>query len=52
MGKSGKKVSKAAEKKRERLEMEKRMNERIKIVKAANAVDDPIEQLPSFKVRL
>ena len=50
-GKSGKKGnSKAAEKKKERLEMEKLMNDRVKLVKAANDVEDPLENLPSFKV--
>jgi len=49
-GKSGKKGnSKAAEKKKERLEMEKLMNDRVKLVKAANDVEDPLENLPSFK---
>merc|ERR1712079_697074 len=49
-GKSGKKGnSKAAEKKKERLEMEKLMNYRVKLVKAANDVEDPLENLPSFK---
>ena len=52
MGKGNKKAgsSKAAEKKRERLEMEKLMNSRVQLVKAANDVDDPLENLPSFKV--
>ena len=50
MARKQKKVSRAGEKKKERLEMEKKMNERIKIVKAANDVENPIEQLPSFKV--
>ena len=44
------KSSKAAEKKRDRLALERRMNDRIKIVKAANDLPDPLEQLPSFKV--
>merc|ERR1711974_32323 len=49
-GKSGKKGnSKASEKKKERLEMEKLMNDRVKLVKAANNVEDPLENLPSFK---
>ena len=43
--------SKAAEKKRERLEMEKKMNARVAIVKAANNTSDPLENLPSFKVK-
>jgi len=41
--------SKAAEKKKERLEMEKLMNSRVQLVKAANSVEDPLENLPSFK---
>lgn len=51
MGKGNKKAgsSKAAEKKRERLEMEKLMNSRVQLVKAANDVEDPLENLPSFK---
>ena len=49
MGKS-KSNSKAAEKKRERLELEKKMNSRVQLVKAANKVEDPLENLPSFKV--
>jgi len=48
MGKA-KPNSKAAEKKRERLEMEKKMNARVAIVKAANNTSDPLENLPSFK---
>ena len=50
MGKA-KPNSKAAEKKRERLEMEKKMNARVAIVKAANNTSDPLENLPSFKVK-
>lgn len=46
------KSSKAAEKKRDRLALERRMNDRIKIVKAANDCPDPLQQLPSFKVVL
>jgi len=48
MGKS-KANSKAAEKKRERLDMEKKMNWRVALVKAANSASDPLENLPSFK---
>merc|ERR1712223_689621 len=48
MGKA-KANSRAAEKKRERLEMEKKMNARVAIVKAANNTTDPLENLPSFK---
>ena len=51
MGKA-KANSRAAEKKRERLEMEKKMNARVAIVKAANNTSDPLENLPSFKVKL
>jgi len=42
--------SKAAEKKRERLEMQKRVDERVKFVNAANKQEDPLSALPSFKV--
>merc|ERR1712038_928509 len=48
MGKA-KANSRAAGKKRERLEMEKKMNARVAIVKAANNTTDPLENLPSFK---
>jgi len=48
MGKP-KKASKAGEKKKERKELEKRMNERLIIVKAANDVEDPLAALPSFQ---
>merc|ERR1712038_430604 len=48
MGKA-KANSRAAEKKRERLEMEKKKNAREAIVKAANNTTDPLENLPSFK---
>jgi len=38
---------KAAEKKkRERIEMEKKMNARFAMVKAANSIDDPLRNLP------
>ena len=50
MGKA-KANSKAAEKKRERLELEKKMNARVAIVKVANDASDALENLPSFKVR-
>jgi len=43
------KVSKAAEKKKERLEMQKRVDARIKFVNAANKQEDPLGALPSFK---
>jgi hypothetical protein len=42
------KSSKSVEKKAQRLAMEKKMNERVAIVKAANEVPDPISLLPSF----
>ena len=42
--------SKAAEKKKERLAMQKKMDSRILIVKAANAQANPLDALPSFKV--
>lgn len=48
MGKA-KANSKAAEKKRERLELEKKMNARVALVKVANDASDPLENLPSFK---
>ncbi|TRY79190.1 hypothetical protein TCAL_07370 [Tigriopus californicus] len=41
--------SKAAQKKKDRLEMERRMNERVAIVKLANTQTDPLDQLPSFQ---
>merc|ERR1712110_867893 len=41
--------SKAAEKKKERLEMQKRVDARIKFVNAANKQEDPLGALPSFK---
>ncbi len=44
------KSSKAAEKKRDRLAMEKLMNGRLQFVKAANEQEDPLEALPSFRV--
>ena len=50
MGKA-KANSKAAEKKKERLELEKKMNARVALVKVANDASDPLENLPSFKVR-
>ena len=44
------KSSKAAEKKRDRLELEKRMNSRVSIVKKANEQEDPMATLAPFKV--
>ena len=43
-------ASKAAEKKKERLAMQKKMDSRLLIVNAANAQEDPLSSLPSFKV--
>jgi len=43
-------TSKAAEKKKERLEMQKKVDARIKFVNAANKQEDPLGALPSFKV--
>lgn len=43
------KTSKSAQKKKDRLELEKKMNERVAIVKAANDQPDPLATLPSFK---
>jgi len=48
MGK-GNKASKSADKKREKAETEKKMNARLALVRAANELDDPLENLPSFK---
>jgi len=41
--------SKAAEKKRDRIAMQRKMDARVAIVKTANLQDDPLESLPSFK---
>lgn len=49
MGK-GKTSSKAALKKKERLELQKKMDARVLIVKAANQQEDPLDTLPSFRV--
>ena len=43
------KSSKAAEKKAERLALERKMNSRIAIVKTANSQPDPLDLLPSFR---
>jgi len=51
MGK-GKTSSKAAAKKKERLDLQKKMDARVAIVKAANQQQDPLETLPSFQVRI
>lgn len=48
MGKA--RESKAKEKKRERIALEKKMNSRVAFVKAANDQPDPLATLPSFKV--
>ncbi len=45
------KSSKAAEKKRERLALAKINDERVKIVNEANKQEDPLQALPSFKVK-
>lgn len=50
MTRKDRRSSKAAQKKKDRLEMERRMNERVALVKAANAQADPLDQLPSFQV--
>ncbi len=44
------KSSKAADKKRDRLALEKLMNHRLQFVKAANEQEDPLQALPSFRV--
>jgi len=41
--------SKAAEKKRQRVAMQRKMDARVAIVKTANLQDDPLASLPSFK---
>jgi len=41
--------SKAAEKKRDRIAMQRKMDARVAIVKTANLQDDPLDSLPSFK---
>ena len=45
------KSSKAAEKKKERLALERKMNQRVKIVNEANLQDNPLDALPSFAVK-
>ena len=49
MGKG--KTSKAALKKKERIELQKKMDSRIAIVKVANDQADPLDNLPSFRVK-
>lgn len=46
----GKMNSKAAEKKKERIALQRKMDARIAIVREANAQPDPLSGLPSFKV--
>ena len=46
----GKENAKAAVKKRERIALQRKMDARISIVKAANEQADPLASLPSFKV--
>ena len=46
----GKIGSKAAEKKKERIEMQRKMDARLVYVNAANKQMDPLASLPSFKV--
>lgn len=50
MGRKNRKSARAVEKKQERLALEKRMNERVAIVNAANKQEDPMSSLPSFQV--
>ncbi len=50
MGKGKTSSSKAAIKKKERLELQKKMDARVAIVKAANDQQDPLDNLPSFRV--
>ena len=42
--------TKAADKKKERIELQKRIDARIKFVSEANKQEDPLSALPSFKV--
>ena len=42
--------TKAADKKKERIELQKRIDARIKFVSEANKQEDPLSILPSFKV--
>ena len=49
MARDKKDNSKAKEKKAKRLAEEKKMNERVAMVKKANEVPDPLADLPSFK---
>ena len=42
--------TKAADKKKERIELQKRIDARIKFVSEANKQEDPLSVLPSFKV--
>ena len=49
MARDKKDNSKAKEKKAKRLAEEKKMNDRVAIVKKANAVPDPLAELQSFK---
>lgn len=42
--------TKAAAKKKERIEQQRKVDARVKIVKVANSQVDPLDALPSFKV--
>ena len=46
----GKMSSKAAEKKKERIAMQRKMDARLVFVNAANKQPDPLAALPSFRV--
>ena len=48
----GKIGSKAAEKKKERIAMQRKMDSRLIYVNAANKQMDPLASLPSFKVNI
>jgi len=50
MARKDKKMSKAQEKKKERLDLEKKMNARVAIVDEANKTEDHLKELPSFQV--
>ena len=50
MGKKDKQSARATERKAEKEALKKKMEAKAAIVEEANAMDDPLGQLPSFKV--
>jgi hypothetical protein len=52
MAKGKQNNSKAAAKKKERIEQQRKVDARVKIVKVANSQVDPLDALPSFKVSI